>query len=134
MIITYSFAGLYKQPIMKGIYGTEALNTLCQNLELLKKNIVFKTPYIALSVYSYMYKVFKCGTFMETVSTISRFILLKKKNYIFYLQCINSNGEHQKLSQCSLFSMLETVLVENIVIDRSCNNCMIFFNNYAMSY
>lgn len=99
-----------------------------------KKNIVFKTPYIALSVYSYMYKVFKCGTFMETVTTISRFILLKKKNYIFYLQCINSNGEHQKLSQCSLFSMLETVLVENIVIDRSCNNCMIFFNNYAMSY
>lgn len=134
MIITYSFPGLYKQPIMKGIYGTEALNTLCQNLELLKKNIVFKTPYIALSVYSYMYKVFKCGTFMETVTTISRFILLKKKNYIFYLQCINSNGEHQKLSQCSLFSMLETVLVENIVIDRSCNNCMIFFNNYAMSY
>lgn len=111
MIITYSFAGFYKQPIMKGIYGTEALNTLCQNLELLKKNIVFKTPYIALSVYSYMYKVFKCGTFMETVTTISRFILLKKKNYIFYLQCINSNGEHQKLSQCSLFSMLETVLV-----------------------
>lgn len=62
------------------------------------------------------------------------FYIIEKKNYIFYLQCINSNVEHQKLSQCSICSMLETVLVENIVIDRSCNNCMIDFNNYAMSY
>lgn len=57
-----------------------------------------------------MYKVFKCGTIMETVTTISLFILLKKSNFI----CIPII--HQKLSQCSLFSMLETVLVKILLL------------------